>query len=95
MRGRNQERWQSALTHHGPDILTNAGGVTVSYFEWVQNLQQFKWSEEDVNNKLQDKMIRAFDDVYSVKVDKKIPMRIASFMVAIDRVYQSYMLREG
>ena len=78
-----------------PDILTNAGGVTVSYFEWVQNLQQFKWREEDVNNKLQDKMIRAFDNVYSVKVDKKIPMRIASFMVAIDRVYQSYMLREG
>ena len=78
-----------------PDILTNAGGVTVSYFEWVQNLQQFKWTEEDVNKKLQDKMVRAFDEVYSVKVNKKIPMRIASFMVAIDRVYQSYMLREG
>ena len=78
-----------------PDILTNAGGVTVSYFEWVQNLQQFKWTEEDVNNKLQDKMINAFKDVYSVKIDKKVPMRIASFMVAIDRVHQSYMLREG
>ena len=78
-----------------PDILTNAGGVTVSYFEWVQNLQQFKWTEEDVNSKLQDKMISAFDEVYSVKIDKKIPMRIASFMVAINRVQKSYMLREG
>jgi len=78
-----------------PDILTNAGGVTVSYFEWVQNLQQFKWTKEDVNNKLQDKMIHAFNEVYSVKIDKEIPMRIASFMVAIDRVHQSYILREG
>ena len=78
-----------------PDILTNAGGVTVSYFEWVQNLQQFKWTEQDVNNKLQEKMINAFNEVYAVKIEKKVPMRIASFMVAIDRVQQSYILREG
>jgi glutamate dehydrogenase/leucine dehydrogenase len=78
-----------------PDILTNAGGVTVSYFEWVQNLQQFKWTEQDVNEKLQEKMINAFNEVYAVKIEKKVPMRIASFMVAIDRVQQSYILREG
>ena len=78
-----------------PDILTNAGGVTVSYFEWVQNLQQFKWTEKDVNEKLQEKMINAFNEVYTVKIEKKVPMRIASFMVAIDRVQQSYILREG
>ena len=78
-----------------PDILTNAGGVTVSYFEWVQNLQQFKWTEDEVNKKLEEKMVHAFNEVYSIKNDKSVPMRIASFMVAIDRVHGAYNLREG
>ena len=78
-----------------PDILTNAGGVTVSYFEWVQNLQQFKWPEDEINQKLEQKMVAAFNEVFSVKQNKNVPMRIASFMVAIDRVSTAYNLREG
>ena len=78
-----------------PDILTNAGGVTVSYFEWVQNLQQFKWTESEVNMKLESKMVEAYKSVYNMKVSKNTPMRIAAFMVAIDRVSNAYKLRVG
>ena len=78
-----------------PDILTNAGGVTVSYFEWVQNLQQFKWTEDDVNAKLETKMVNAFNEVFELREKNNVPMRIASFMVAIDRVHKAYALRQG
>ena len=78
-----------------PDILTNAGGVTVSYFEWVQNLQQFKWTEDDVNAKLETKMVNAFNEVFELREKNNVPMRIASFMVAIDRVHKAYELRQG
>ena len=76
-----------------PDILTNAGGVTVSYFEWVQNLQQFRWEEDEVNSKLEKKMVSAYSEVSALRIEKKVSFRTAAFMVAIDRVARSVKLR--
>ncbi len=69
-----------------PDILANAGGVTVSYFEWVQGLQQFFWSEVEVNKRLVDLMRRAFDDVHAVSKESGVTFRTAAMMRGIERV---------
>jgi glutamate dehydrogenase (NAD(P)+) len=76
-----------------PDILANAGGVTVSYFEWVQNIQQFTWEEERVNTELRKIMIASTQQVYAVAKERNISLRTAAFIIAIERVAEAERLR--
>ena len=76
-----------------PDILANAGGVTVSYFEWVQNGQNFFWSEEEINDRLRNVMLDAFNSVLEMREKYDAHMRIAANMLGISRVAQAAELR--
>ncbi|CAN5714694.1 hypothetical protein BH20ACT23_BH20ACT23_23300 [soil metagenome] len=75
-----------------PDILANAGGVTVSYFEWVQNIQHFTWDADQVNLQLEKKMIRATDEVFAAAAEGQ-SLRRAAFDISVKRVAHAAELR--
>jgi glutamate dehydrogenase (NAD(P)+) len=76
-----------------PDILANAGGVTGSYFEWAQNIQQFKWKEERFNQELRDVMVKAFDATIEFAEKRDVSMRRAAFAIGIERVARAARMR--
>ena len=76
-----------------PGILSNAGGVVVSYFEWVQNIQSVSWTEEEVNAKLERIMNNSFEAVYNIAQEKKVPLRTGAYLIAVDRVVKAKKAR--
>lgn len=76
-----------------PDILANAGGVVVSYFEWVQNIQSMTWNEEKVNEKLYQIISKAFKSVWDISAEKNVSLRTGAYLIAVKRVIEAIKLR--
>lgn len=76
-----------------PDILANAGGVVVSYFEWVQDIQRFFWQEDEIQKKLEGIMVKAFKHVLAISQDKKVDMRTAAMILGVGRVAEASAIR--
>jgi glutamate dehydrogenase (NAD(P)+) len=76
-----------------PDVLANAGGVVVSYFEWVQGLQEYFWTEAEVNARLNDIVTRAFEETWQTAADRSLPMRLAAYGLAVQRVAEATTTR--
>src|SRR4029077_13207358 len=76
-----------------PDILANAGGVVVSYFEWVQGLQELFWKEEEVNRRLNEIVTRAFAETWFIHKQRGVPMRMAAYGLGVQRVAEASIIR--
>ena len=76
-----------------PDVIANAGGVTVSYFEWVQDFSSYFWTEEEINQRLTRIMTEAFSSVWQVSEEKNTSLRTAAFVIACTRVLQAREVR--